>query len=748
MEMGVRSTPQTDSRVHRWPVSLPLRHSAALPLFAALALVLPLRSFAQELPALRGGPAVQSVAWGWAEMMPAERHAPVRVTLAPGESSHAGALELRYPQDASQEVSVLVPFSTTPGKPTIIDLVACLPTNPEAIRLTLLDARGRTASATFGNAALGPAFPPPSTPLGTRVVAVLGDLKAPIADEKTPISTQGSPTVWYPQPQEQAAPVWDRTTFVRLGPNDLPDAWIAYESLDLLIAREDDLLSLPRPRLEALRTWLESGGRLAVLLSGAGQRWRELAGPNPPRLDVRDAAQVRVGEQTRAASLPPPSEGAEPPAIASGTEWPRVNGRVVRVADRGAAPGWVTAWRHEGAADEHEGLVAFGPAGLGMLMLIGADPALMPPMLDGATVRALWRDAAGKLIIPDDTAASVANTYGGGSGDCDATKNALAHYLSLFATGRSVGMGYFIIIGACMALLAVGAGLGSRMFLGPRGRLSDMWIAGLACIGVAGVVSYVLPILVRGGETVVQRREVIDILPGDEASASPRACATTLVSFFAGNTRPLALDGAGFGEVADGGWWRGVSDGYAWYHRAVPGAPLSLVKDGPGPGVPAASVLRDLQPSMWTIRSAYRSGCVAGLPPAPRVNVGRSERGLPILDVSGVQDGWSVTNAFMVTVPSVAANAAVTPSAAGFTVVFGGVYDKVGGSPFDSSSVNSVSHAGRVPGSHGRTRAYDAIVQQESKGLLFLECTKGSDVRVYRMLIDAPTEAPAQPEQP
>lgn len=69
----------------------------------------------------------------------------------------------------------------------------------------------------------------------------------------------------------------DRETLVLpLDVEQLPDAWSAYDVFDALVLRDPDAARLGPARIEALKSWVASGGVLAV---SGGEKWRAMDEP-------------------------------------------------------------------------------------------------------------------------------------------------------------------------------------------------------------------------------------------------------------------------------------------------------------------------------------------------------------------------------------------------------------------------------------------------------------------------------------
>src|SRR5690606_829547 len=167
-----------------------------------------------------------------------------------------------------------------------------------------------------------------------------------------------------------------RLTGARGEADDRPLPWVGYEGVQGLVVTALSSGAAARsavPRaLEAVQTWVRSGGRLVVLADGPGDAWRQWLpdeargmvsldapgdGPLPPAVAaaVRRAAQITATRLTAdpendslRIDVPPPAE--------------RATQRVIRLTEAGREAGWTLRWVSDGAEDVDRGLIAEGPA--------------------------------------------------------------------------------------------------------------------------------------------------------------------------------------------------------------------------------------------------------------------------------------------------------------------------------------------------------------------------------------------------
>ncbi len=211
-----------------------------------------------------------------------------------------GVLVLEYPQDVSQNARIVAPFATTPNTTTPVHMLACLPRNCEWAKLTMTDDDGNKQSVEFRSLVSENALP--SITGGVCMIGLAGGVEvAPSFVLATDPRTFGSWQEGTTTGSEPPPPRWWETAQA-FNVDAMPDSWIAYESFDVIVAREQDILQAPAGVREALHTWVEAGGRLIVQASQAGPRTHEALPPGAGAcFTIDQPLELTPGAQVQAA---------------------------------------------------------------------------------------------------------------------------------------------------------------------------------------------------------------------------------------------------------------------------------------------------------------------------------------------------------------------------------------------------------------------------------------------------------------
>ncbi len=241
------------------------------------------------------GLVLRDISWGWkGDALPVEVHAPVRIWLDSGDKAISGTMSIEYSQDASQNAKHVAQFATTPGKGTVVEFAVCAKSFEEQFTITIDDGDQRLKIPVVQFPNRDELGMPGHLNNQLRIVAV--NMASVYA------VTMGLPSVRTPDWNNQLSGdevrdyAFSNADVVRKTPLDLPTSWIAYESVDALVIKEDDLLGMPQRQREAIDAWVIAGGKLIVQIAGAGEGWRR-AVPQAMWSDVpRDA--ITFGEVT------------------------------------------------------------------------------------------------------------------------------------------------------------------------------------------------------------------------------------------------------------------------------------------------------------------------------------------------------------------------------------------------------------------------------------------------------------------
>lgn len=617
---------------------------------AALAQVAPARRAPAAPPevASRLGADVLRVDWGWDNTMPSERWAPVVVWMYSGGRAFSGTATLSYRQDATQHQTVTVPVATTPGQVVPFELVASVPAQVNTfgpmdagMTLTIREAdSGRSARYTFAAVpARSSDLPAPElTPYGLLAVVVGAESASAafgrnaLRAEDLEVTTDAAPTDTPDDPlwiggTSVPRDLWARFRAASVEPTGMPMAWLAYDGAQAVVADADALAKADPRAQQALMTWVEAGGRLVLLIDAAGGWWRQFLPDGEPVALADDqatvspmAGRVRVSGADLATTL---------------------KARVLRVTPAGKRLGWLAYWPVEGEPLEEAGLVARGPMGLGMVTLLGVDPARMPRIVSTSATGQVWREVlAGPEFgaIPLHARAideRAQNWYWMGSGSDFAASNAMRALLDASVQAPPVSDLVFVIIAGSMVLLAGMMGLFDYLFLKRRGLSRRSWMTASIWIGLAAAAALIAPAVVRSGVTRVCRADVRDVFQGP----TPRVWTTGLSGVFADAPLVSSI------TPRAGSFWRGVSPlaGYSAEGRMFTPLNAGVMLDPP-----RAVAMSPFRQGQWTFRTLLeqRPGEPARGALPVRAEIARSEDRWHVV-LSGVPDGAVVREALL-----------------------------------------------------------------------------------------------------
>ena len=589
------------------------------------------------------------VSLGWdGRTMVAERYTPITATIDSGTEALNAVLIAEYVQDATQRVRVVQAFSTTPGRAVPVQMAACLAGHAQGLDVRVESADGRELArrayrlypdAARGELSLELVAPP------TMVVGTLGDQpalsplvfvlmakalprEAEMLGRVQPIARGALPVLPAAYDSLDALVVrasdaqgidpraravlrqWvlggGRLVVIadgtaddwRMWVSDGPDATqIAARDLppggvpDTLVAAIRARLEPPPPRPEVKGDPLQEARRIARRAQQARQRDRAKrdtpgtpvpgppSSPEPPNADG-------VPPPPGAAQPTPPEPPTSPAAYEPATEMPR---RAFTLSPAARLAGWTAQFGPEGRADE--GLLAVGPMGLGMVVLVGVQPSRVSAVVAAQPTHAAWGEVLGSVMnVPGDRPEDLS----GASGASRRSADAIDGVLNRISDVPPVSVWVFAGIGASVVVLAMLVGPVDFFVLRSLGRLPRSWATFLLWVLLAGGAAYALPIVLRSGSTRVQRLSVLDVVsePGRPALAW-QSSATTLWA-----DRPLNgwFDAADAGPNPSGtvsrapGVWRGVSPlGDAGAGDSDASMALPVVQMGQRPGATVAA---------------------------------------------------------------------------------------------------------------------------------------------------------------
>lgn len=493
----------------------------------------------------RGG-----VRMGYNGVAPPERWSPLTVTIQPGDKPQSLRLTVTYDQDPTQRAVISAAVTTTPGQQTTVPLLVCPPQGLDRIDVTLTSEGSVLDRAAFTRSP-GPRELnlPVQVQTGGAVIGTLGVRIKPAA--LTGAADTGGTTYNMTR--------LERDMFTALGVDDLTQTWAGLDGLNAVVARQSVLDRVPGATLDALATWVTGGGRLILIADSPGTTWRRFV---PPGVYARDLGPT----------LPPASLSR---VLTAGTELAKsVNARPISIDPTAAALGW--AIDHPLADAARSGaLVASGPFGGGFTAIVGADPTLLTAQLDDAALAPLWTALINRAL-PDrqpvqNEPQSAYYPYSSSSGDSPTAAAALRSAVDALCDVPPVPTAVYTVIVLLACALALAVSFGDFIILGRLRSRQRSWLTATCWIGLCGVLAWVLPNVVRGGDTSLGRAVVIDAMPAAEP-ARPVIWRTGVTAVFAASSgalplRPVVASSQAAARAQLAGYWRGVSvlEVYSYY---------------------------------------------------------------------------------------------------------------------------------------------------------------------------------------
>lgn len=581
-------------------------------------------------------PNIDLVEWGWGrfdEGIPGETFAPVTVWISSGDKAWSGTLRLTYNQDQTQDAVIEVPVSTTPGNSTPIELTVVIPNGCEKATAELFG-EGKRDRRTFANIPSSTQLPFPMASSTPSRILIVGDSSARTLWERMTVAdveAEGQPAgpVMHTIPGTSVATAdrwqayWNGAITTSIKPDRLPQAWAAYEGLDLVILGPDAWDQIdPRSRA-ALQTWVWSGGRLLLEAPAAGSSWANIfpvwAGETPIALNPQSTVTIPahlfdLPDSFR--ELPTsqrPSPASSRPILA----------RRIELTSRGEADGWRVAWPSGNDETGKSGVFAVGPAGFGFVGVISVEPSRIIGMLDSARIRRVWREAVREVVALRTDPEYGWAWYGGNSAPDMMTGTALTTTLDYTARGKPLGTGVFLILLGGVGILALLVGPFDAIVLRRMRKSHHSWATALAWTGLASLFAAAAPSLVHSGGSNYGRVRVIDTL----ALEPPVSASTVATGIFGARSGRVRLMDEGPGTFV-----RGVSALQSWSSSSSTAFSPILLAQRSSRADPSLreSVANDVRLGQWTFRTllaqtparqdpAAMSARIEGDPEAPTI---------------------------------------------------------------------------------------------------------------------------------
>lgn len=589
---------------------------------------------------------ITSIDWGFDGVLTAERWNPVTLWVQSRERPFSGLLTVTFSQDATQKAAISLPVATTPGTSTPVELCLAIPRLCRSIEFAFAGDRGRASWTAHETPRRPEDFTLPKAFGHSHTVVIVGnpaprtafdesDPADPTASSPAPTSlrmattytsqslggivVQSSSGAPRPVPPSGEFP-WSAWTPAVIQPQRLPRSWMAYDGADVVIISAElgiaDGISLDPRSIDALRTWVASGGRLVLLAHEAGDGWTrwfpEAAGGLP----------ITLGDRTKI-NIPPEALADDDKRASIATARP------IRLTTIGAAHGWSLRWR----LDESSALIAEGPAGFGWISVLSMSPAQAARSGEIIPRRQAWRNALQPTLNPildrvrPDSSGNIMPWFDDwlGSAPDRETNKAQQAVLDLLVQVPPFAHTSFLVIAACMLLLALLLGPGDFLLLKFLRKRHLAWLSALVWVALASLLAGALPGMVRQTESRLDRFVMRDVLIPAHHDEPSIEVSTGITGLFAGRVaRPR------FPEVGVGSWWRGISP-IAAIQRLGGQSALVCVQGAPDLTSARGTLPITTSLNQWTLR-AY-------LDHAPAAPTDQA----PTATLLSIQGQWDVT---------------------------------------------------------------------------------------------------------
>lgn len=518
-----------------------------------------------------------SLRLGYGDTLWPNRWTPITVVLDGGTKAFEGELSIVYAQSDQLGARVLRRVTATPGKTSFYPVLVSLPTNCRSITIDLHRLSGRSVQ----HVELSPfpdlernELPLPAVMGSSPIVLAIGEPNTPclIALNSLADPIDNRPAIGVTQPV--VCPIQMAS---------LPPSWAALDSVLLAVVSSEAARGADPRTLAALREWVSAGGRLVIIADVPGEGWRDwLRGRGEPLpFDVGPVRNTEVPPGLSAALEEPCPEvtsqreqamqnlpqgaaaarRAQKDATARTTRFtvaPQIAGRQVTVTPEGERAGW--RLRPDAGS-----LVAEGPFGFGWVVVLGFDPQRVPEVVASESTRRVWyplldtalADFRARTTLPSDDANYATDSFstGGLTVSDSQIGQARIQALNKISDVPEVGGAFFPVLAAGLFVLALLVGPVDAISLRLLRARHRSWATALGWIGLASLLAYLVPGLVRSGPTLVNRLSAIDILQLDPSPDSDAlAWQTSLSGVFAGRGITDAL-----GAESPGAWWRSTS---------------------------------------------------------------------------------------------------------------------------------------------------------------------------------------------
>lgn len=558
---------------------------------------------------------ITNIDWGFDGSLAAERWNPVTLWVQSRERPFSGMLTVTFTQDATQKAAISLPVATTPGSPTPVELCLAIPRHCEKMDFEFTGDRSRVSYTAMQTPRSSDDLHLPQAVGRLHTIIILGELTLrdafadpdpndPNAALPTPkpgtfsVTPSGVGQVTL-TPSGADPPVtspfeFPWTTFhpATIQPQRLPRAWMAYDAADAVVVPAElgiaDGISINPRAIDALRTWVASGGRLVLLAHGAGDGWTRWFP------DALGGLPITLGDRAKV-SIPGdviPDDAKRSPAA---------NSRPIRLSPIGVAHAWSLRWK----LDDDSALIAEGPVGFGWITVISIDATQAARSGEFSPRQLAWRNALKPVLQPivdRERDAMSANNVGRfddwwlGSAPDQETSIAQRLVLDHLVQVPPFAHTAFLVIAACVILLTLMLGPGDFFLLKFIQKRQLAWLSALVWVSLAAAIAYVVPGMVRQTESRLDRFVVRDVLLPTATAASPIEASSAVTALFAGKvSRPR------FPETPVGSWWRGISP-IAAYQKLGGQSALACFQGAPDLTAPKGTLPISTSLNQWTLR--------------------------------------------------------------------------------------------------------------------------------------------------
>ncbi len=501
--------------------------------------------------------------FGWNDnIWPADRFAPIRITLR-SDKALGSTLVLRYKQDATQYAQLMLPASTTPGKPTSFEFVASVPYNCETISATLYDDKDRRIATTRWSNTQQPRTKSMPTPVTDQTIVVIADQ----ADKGRLVGALANADRQMMLLQPESSNSWNLVMLANQKLEEMPRNWAAYEGVAVVVINASAAGQLHPDSLRALQLWCEQGGTLLLIADTPGEHlppWFDPAlGANP----VVAAPLQRVSISSSMADfmpidfIPSDEQDQELLDLISPKYQPNhqpytpfrsvVNARPIELTTMGRHHNWQPIF----LANPTTPLGARGPYGLGTMIVLGTNVQNLASVASPEITELLWKYLLRNDVIKrmnrkqPDRVWMYFDSSGGDTYEQNALTNAFENLSNISFPAGTV----FVAIALGTFLLALGVGPFNAIILKHYHKQHLAWAATLGWIALASAPAWLAPLVLQTGKTMLARTSVEDILMPIDSSAVPLRWRSVTTALYPNKSGPIALD------ADPRGLWRGVS---------------------------------------------------------------------------------------------------------------------------------------------------------------------------------------------